>query len=129
MDKTMVLKPRLSEKTYAQSQALNAYVFVVPAGANRTTVASAVESQFGVTVEAVNILNVKGKAKRTMRKNGRPIAGSESNIKKAYVTLKQGDNIPIFASEEEAEVKDAKREKVMEKVAEKAEKKAKKEKK
>lgn len=108
MSKTMIVRPRLSEKAYANSQALHSYVFVVPTDANKQTVADAVAMQFGVTVTSVNITNVKGKVKRTTRKNGRSVHGARSDIKKAFVTIKQGENIPIFAAEEAAEVKEAK---------------------
>ena len=103
MDKLMPLKPRLSEKAYAHSQTGNVYVFLVPGSANKHTVASAVTVQFEVTVESVNMANVKGKVKRTIRKGSRPGLGQRSDMKKAYVTVKAGDNIPIFAAEEEAE--------------------------
>jgi large subunit ribosomal protein L23 len=127
MSKTLVLKPRLSEKAFAQSQAKNTYVFVVPSDATKHTVARAVAAQFEVTVTDVNITNVKGKAKRTISKGGRRVAnGSQSDIKKAYVTLKDGDKLPIFAAEEEAAAEAAKAE---EKAAKKAVKEAKKEKK
>lgn len=96
MDKEMILKPRLSEKTYGLSMAGNTYTFQVPGDATKHTVARAVAAQFNVTVEDVNIINVKGKAKRTVRKGGRPTAGKRSDIKKAYVTLKEGDKLPIF---------------------------------
>lgn len=102
MSKTMLLKPRVSEKAYAQSAATNTYVFVVPGDANKTTVAQAVEAQFGVTVTAVNITNVKGKVKRTVRKGGRQTLGKDSDFKKAYVGLKEGDSIVVFAAEDEA---------------------------
>lgn len=105
MDKLMPLKPRVSEKAYAQSQVNNVYSFVVPGDANKVTVASAVSAQFGVSVLSVNITNVKGKPMRSVRKGGRTAIGVRSNFKKAYVTIKAGENIPIFAAEEEAEKK------------------------
>lgn len=101
MSMTLILKPRVSEKAYGQSLAKNTYVFVVPRDANRTEVADAVEAQFAVTVTGVNILNVKGKAKRTVRKGGRQSAGKDSDFKKAYVTLKEGDQIAVFATEDD----------------------------
>lgn len=124
-NKTMALKPVMSEKTYAESQSRNVYVFNVPGNANKLTVAGAVEAQFNVSVEAVNILNRKGKAKRTVRKGGRPITGRQSDVKKAYVTVKRGDSIPVFAAVEEAE-KEASPAKLSKKVsdAKKAESKA-----
>lgn len=100
MEKELILKPRLSEKTYAQSEA-GVYVFRVPKAANKHVVARAVEAQFGVTVITVNLLNVKGKMKRSVRKGGRAISGQRSDIKKAYVTLKKGDKLPFFATEED----------------------------
>lgn len=103
MDKQTPLKPRLSEKTYGLSLTSNTYTFEVPGDANKHTVARAVAAQFDVTVTDVNIVNVKGKAKRTIRKGGRPVNGKRSDIKKAYVTLKEGDVLPIFATEDEAQ--------------------------
>jgi large subunit ribosomal protein L23 len=122
----LTLKPRVTEKAYALSVAHNTYVFEVPKSANRLMVADAVAAQYGVAVTDVNITNVKGKAKRTVRKGGRQTRGQRNDIKKAYVTLKAGDSLPIFAAVEEAEVADAK---IQEKVAKQASKKAKKEKK
>jgi large subunit ribosomal protein L23 len=101
MDKTLVLKPRLSEKTYALSEVRNTYTFEVPGDANKHSVARAVAAQFEVTVENVAMMVVKGKPKRTVRKGGRPTAGRRSDYKKAYVTLKEGDKLPIFATDED----------------------------
>lgn len=124
MSKTLVLQPRMSEKTYAQSQA-QTYVFVVPKDANKHSVARAVEAQFEVTVTSVNILNQKGKAKRTISRGGRRVAnGSQSDIKKAYVTIAEGQSLPIFEAIEEAEAKEEKINKQVEKAAAKADKKA-----
>lgn len=108
MDKFMVLKPRVSEKTYVMAEASRTYVVEVPRDANKDTVAKAVTAQFGVTVETVNIINVKGKVKRTVRKGGRPVMGKRSDFKKAYVTLKEGDKLPFFADPEEDKKADKK---------------------
>ena len=101
-DKTMILKPRVSEKAYAMSQDdKSVYVFVVPTDTSKQSIASAVAAQFGVTVQTVNTIVMKGKSKRTARKGGRPIAGRTSDFKKAYVTLKAGDTIAVFKAEED----------------------------
>jgi large subunit ribosomal protein L23 len=105
VSKTITLKPRMSEKTYALYGAENTFVFVVPSSANKLTVAQAVASQFGVTVEKVRIVIEKGKAKQSYQKRNRPVAGKRSDRKKAYVRLKAGDSIPIFAAIEEEEKK------------------------
>jgi large subunit ribosomal protein L23 len=110
MDKTMILLPRISEKAYGLSVARNVYTFVVPGDATKHTVARAVAAQYEVVVETVNIVNQEGKAKRTVRKGGRPVNGKRSDIKKAYVTLKAGQKLPIFVTEkdEKAAKKDKK---------------------
>lgn len=112
MSKDLILKPRMSEKAYALSQTRNTYVFDVPGDANKHTVARAVAAQFEVTVTNVNIANIAGKAKRTVRKNGRASQGRQNDTSKAYVTLKDGDTLPVFAAlEQEAEAADKKEKK------------------
>lgn len=91
----MVLQPRISEQTYALSQD-NVYVFNVPTDANKTDIRSAVEKQFDVTVTKINTTIAKGKSKASARRNRRPIYGNRKDIKKAYVTLKDGDKLTIF---------------------------------
>lgn len=111
MDKTMALKPRMSEKAYAQSVAGNTYVVVVPMTANKLTVADAIVAQFGVTVEDVRIVVAKGKTKQSYRKGRRPVAGKRADFKKAYIRLKAGDSINIFGDEDKAEEKATKTDK------------------
>lgn len=120
MSMSLVLKPRVSEKAYGMSQLRGTYVFDVEAGANKHTIAHAIASQYGVTVTAVRIVIAKGKSKRTVRKGGRPTMGRTSDVKKAYVTLKSGESIPIFAAIEEAQAKETKTAENFEKVAAKA---------
>jgi large subunit ribosomal protein L23 len=98
----------MSEKSYALSQQADVYVFKVPKSANKLMVAKAVADQFKVSVTAVNMTVIKGKAKRSPRKNGRPVLGRASDLKKAYVSLKKGDKLPIFDSVEEEEKKEEK---------------------
>lgn len=110
--KTILLRPRLSEKTYGLGMTKNVYAFDVPTDANKHTVAAAVEAQFEVKVTAVNMTNIKGKVKRMIRKGGRPVMGSRSDIKKAYVTLAEGQHLPFFdepAEETKADKKAAKK--------------------
>ncbi|HJQ07921.1 MAG TPA: 50S ribosomal protein L23 [Candidatus Saccharimonadales bacterium] len=101
MTNTTILRPRLSEKTYALSLTRNVYVFDVSTDSNKQAVAEAVRAQFDVEVIDVNIANVKGKVKRTVRKGGRPVMGRRSDTKKAYVTLKEGQKLPFFDEPEE----------------------------
>ena len=92
----ITLIPHISEKTYALSEEKNTYVFDVPQTVNKEQIASAVEEQFDVTVKKVNVIRAKGKAKKSYRKRGNFVIGQRKTIKKAYVTLKEGDNIAFF---------------------------------
>ena len=121
MDKQMTLKPRMSEKTYGLSMTGNVYVFTVPGNATKQSVAAAVKAQFDVTVENVNMTVVKGKTKRTVRKGGRPTMGQRSDMKKAFVTLKEGDKLPFFETEDDKK-SDKKDKKAEKKAAKKEEK-------
>jgi len=107
MDKLTLLRPRLSEKTFSLAKSNTVYVFDVPGSANKHTVAAAVATQFEVTVVNVNMTNVKGKAKRTIRKGGRAVSGQQTDRKKAYVTLKEGQKLPFFETEDDKKDKKA----------------------
>lgn len=77
----IILKPVISEKSMDDA-ALKRYTFKVAVDANKTQVKHAVEEIFGVDVDRVNIMNVKGKVKR-MGKN----VGMTAASKKAIVIL------------------------------------------
>lgn len=99
----MILKARLSEKAYQRSLADNTYVFVVPKAATKLTIKAAVEAQYNVGVTNVTIIVQNGKTARSIRlgnRRARPISGVKSDLKKTYVTLKEGDSIKIFDEEE-----------------------------
>ena len=66
-------------------------LFEVARDANKIDVRRAVESLFKVTVTDVRTLIVRGKEKRVGRFSGR-----RPSWKKAFVTLKPGDNIEFF---------------------------------
>jgi large subunit ribosomal protein L23 len=104
-----LLKPRLSEKSYATSQATNTFALDVPTELNKHEIAAAVEKQFEVKVANVRTITRKGKQKRVMNTTGKRYTnryGTQSDIKKAYVTLAAGSHLPFFEAEE-AEAKDA----------------------
>lgn len=97
----ILLKPRVSEKAYNQSESVSTYVFDVPLRTNKQQITHAVETQFGVKVHSVNTAILKGKSKRTVRKTGKAEYGSQRDTKKAYVMLEQGQSLPLFQSEDE----------------------------
>lgn len=127
--KAITLRPRLSEKTYALSEQ-RVYVVDVPVNVNKHGVARAVEAQFEVKVAKVNIINVKGKAKRVISLTGKRMKNAEGkrpDMKKAYVTLAEGHSLPFFAAIEEEEQKEqATQEKIEKAVAKQAAKEEKK---
>lgn len=125
MSKSVILEPRMNEKTYGLS-AKGVYVFNIEKGVNKHTVARAVEEQFDVKVATVNIANIPGKAKRTISVTGKRYlnsSGNRSDIRKAYVTLQKGQSLPIFAAIEEAEAEEQAAQAKIDKAAEKAAKK------
>src|SRR3546814_7933096 len=63
--------PRVSEKTARLQEASNQYVFEVATTATKADVKAAVGQLFNVKVEAVNVLNVKGKVKSFRFREGR----------------------------------------------------------
>ena len=76
---------------------------------NKFSIAEAVASQFEVSVTKVRIVVQKGKAVPARRRRARPGVGYRADMKKAYVTLKEGDQIAIFDAEEKADKKAAKK--------------------
>jgi len=84
--------PRVSEKT-ARLQESNQYVFKVATDATKADVKAAVEHLFSVKVEAVNVLNVKGKPRSFRNRTGR-----RNDWRKAYVRLAEGQTIDVTAT-------------------------------
>lgn len=87
-------RPLVTEKSNYQLNVLNQYVFEVSSNATKAMVKEAVETIFDVTVERVNIMRTP--AKRTVRARSRRLMVRKSGIKKAIVTLADGDSIEIF---------------------------------
>ena len=84
-----ILSPVITEKATLLSEQ-NKVVFRVAKDATKDEIAAAVEALFKVSVTKVNTLVVKGKTKRF---RGRP--GRRSDVKKAVVTLAEGQSIDI----------------------------------
>ncbi|MGC9458016.1 MAG: 50S ribosomal protein L23 [Halothiobacillaceae bacterium] len=85
----VIRKPIITEKATMASEA-NAVVFEVAMDANKPAIKEAIESLFGVKVKAVNTTITKGKTKRF-----RGIRGRRKDVKKAYVTLEEGNTIDV----------------------------------
>jgi len=85
----VIRKPVITEKATMASES-GAVVFEVAIDAAKPQIKQAVEELFGVKVKAVNTTITKGKNKRF---RGRP--GTRKDVKKAYVTLEEGNTIDV----------------------------------
>lgn len=85
----LLRSPVITEKATLLSEH-NQVTFRVPMDANKVEVRKAVEIVFGVKVTAVNTIVTKGKTKRF---RGR--AGRRADVKKAIVTLAEGESIDV----------------------------------
>lgn len=81
--------PHVTEKTSAIA-AQNKYVFIVLRSVNKIEIRQAVEVNYGVVVQSVNVVNMPGKELR----RGRQV-GFKPGFKKAVVTLAEGQTIEI----------------------------------
>lgn len=86
----IILAPVVSEKSTMAAETSNQVAFKVLADASKPEIEAAIEEVFGVTVENVRVMNVKGKTKRTRFGMGR-----RSDWKKAYVRLAEGQEIDL----------------------------------
>ena len=89
----VIRAPRISEKTARLQEVSNQYVFEVATDATKADIKVAIEKLFSVTVEAVNVVNVKGKGKTFRNRIGR-----RGDWRKAYVKLADGQSIDVMAT-------------------------------
>ncbi|MDG2848018.1 50S ribosomal protein L23 [Vibrio parahaemolyticus] len=83
--------PHISEKATMAAEKANTIVFKVAKDATKKEIKAAVEKLFEVEVKSVNTLITKGKTKRQ---------GRRSDVKKAYVTLKEGQDLDFVGGAE-----------------------------
>ena len=86
----IIVMPHVSEKTVMIADNVKQQTFKVASTATKKDVKEAIEKLFDVDVVKVNILTVTGKQKVFGRTKGR-----RKNYKKAYVTLKEGQDIDL----------------------------------
>ncbi len=84
----VLLSPVISEKATLAADASGRYTFRVAQDATKREIGKAVEAMFEVQVDAVQVLNVKGKSKRFGQR-----LGKRKDWRKAYVRLKAGNDI------------------------------------
>jgi large subunit ribosomal protein L23 len=87
----VVVRPLITEKSSAAYQNRKEYAFEVHPEANKHQISDALEQLFGVHVTRVRTMQMR--RREVMR--GR-IRGKTGAWKKAVVTLKEGESLPIF---------------------------------
>ena len=86
----VLVAPIVSEKATMIADKTNAVTFKVLQDATKYEIKAAVQLMFKVDVQSVAVLNIKGKTKRFGKSMGR-----RDNIRKAYVTLKAGQELNL----------------------------------
>ncbi|MEJ2568103.1 MAG: 50S ribosomal protein L23 [candidate division WOR-3 bacterium] len=86
----ILIRPIITERG-SNSMSIGRYTFEVFIGANKHQIKKAVEDLFKVHVMDVNTMIVKGKVRGIGRSKGK-----RKNWKKAVVSLREGDSIPLF---------------------------------
>lgn len=90
----LLISPLMTEKAYSLNGEAQQVVFKVAKDANKCEIKQAVEFVFGVKVDSVRTLNVKGKSRRFGK-----IQGRTQNWKKAYVRLQKDSKIDFGLAE------------------------------
>jgi large subunit ribosomal protein L23 len=91
----ILIKPLYTEKMAAQQETLNKYAFQVDNKSNKIEIKKAVESKFDVKVKSVQTMNVLGKKRQQMTRQGRFI-GRKASWKKAVITLEAEYKLELF---------------------------------
>lgn len=92
-----IIKPLVTEKMTAITEKQNKFGFVVRPEANKLEIKKEVETLYNVTVVDVNTMNYAGKNKSRYTRAGL-IKGHTNAVKKAIVTLKDGDTIDFYSN-------------------------------
>ena len=87
---SILRRPVVTEKS-TLLQEDRRYVFEVAPSATKLEIKHAVETAFGVSVQKINTMHVRGKRKRF-----RPRLSQLRSWKKAIVTVSPGDTITLF---------------------------------
>jgi large subunit ribosomal protein L23 len=94
---SVLKKPLITEKSQIATDKLKKYGFVVEKQATKDQIKAEVEKMYSVEVTAVNTMIYAGKAKSKYTKKG-VFAGRTPAFKKAFVTLKEGQEIDFFTN-------------------------------
>ena len=93
----VLIKPIVTEKMTNITDQFNRFGFLVRPEANKLVIKKEIEALYNVTVVAVNTMNYAGKSKSRYTKAGL-VKGRTNAVKKAIVTLKEGDTIDFYSN-------------------------------
>ena len=93
----VLIKPRVTEKMTNITDQFNRFGFLVRPEANKLVIKKEIEALYNVTVVEVNTMNYAGKNKSRYTKAGL-VKGRTNAVKKAIVTLKEGDTIDFYSN-------------------------------
>ncbi|MBK1894322.1 50S ribosomal protein L23 [Chryseobacterium paridis] len=93
---SVIIKPVISEKANYLTDLRGAYSFLVDTKANKIQIKKAVEATYGVKVADVRTMIYAPKVSSKYTKKGLQV-GKTNKLKKAVITLAEGEVIDIFA--------------------------------
>ncbi|MBR4988725.1 MAG: 50S ribosomal protein L23 [Bacteroidaceae bacterium] len=93
----VLIKPIVTEKMTNITDQFNRFGFLVRPEANKLVIKKEIEALYNVTVVDVNTMNYAGKNKSRYTKAGL-VKGRTNAVKKAIVTLKDGDTIDFYSN-------------------------------
>ena len=93
----VLIKPIVTEKMTNITDQFNRFGFLVRPEANKVVIKKEIEALYNVTVVEVNTMNYAGKNKSRYTKAGL-VKGRTNAVKKAIVTLKEGDTIDFYSN-------------------------------
>jgi large subunit ribosomal protein L23 len=94
---SILIKPIITEKVTAENEK-GRYGFIVARAANKIDIKKAIEKQYNVTVKAVNTITLGGGKEKVKYTNKGVSRAPQPVIKKAFVTLAQGDVIDLYGN-------------------------------
>lgn len=92
---SIIIKPIITEKVTKEGETFNRFGFMVNKKANKVEIKKAVEAAYGVSVVAINTMNVRPDRTTKYTKSGL-ISGKTNAYKKAIVQVSEGETIDFY---------------------------------
>lgn len=92
---SIIIKPIITEKVTKEAELSNRFGFVVDRKANKVEIKKAIETAYGVTIVAINTMNVRPDRSTKYTKTGL-LSAKTNAYKKAIVQVKEGETIDFY---------------------------------